>query len=70
MLNQNGDPPSPTPKPFLREPSGGGEYLYRHTFSNFVDGYSFDRNGDIVSEKLDYTLKRIVGGSPVPHLGD
>lgn len=43
------------------------EYLYTHTFHDLVDGYSFDKNGDVVSERLTYALKKIEKGVPVPY---
>jgi branched-chain amino acid transport system substrate-binding protein len=39
-------------------------YLYEHSFQGIVDGYSFDKNGDIVSDKVTYVLKTIKDGKP------
>jgi branched-chain amino acid transport system substrate-binding protein len=47
--------------------SGQGvkEYLYKSRFDDLVQGgFSFDENGDVVSEKLTYVLKTLVGGKP------
>lgn len=41
------------------------EYLYAHTFRNVADGYSFDKNGDVVSEKITYVMKTIKNGIPI-----
>lgn len=43
------------------------QYLYDTRFENFVDGYSFDKNGDVVSDKLTYVLKTIRGGVVAPY---
>jgi branched-chain amino acid transport system substrate-binding protein len=40
------------------------EFLYQHKFTDLVDGYSFDQNGDVVSQKVTYTLKTIFNGKP------
>ena len=40
------------------------DYLYSHTFTNVADGYSFDQNGDITSDKITYVLKTIKNGEP------
>jgi branched-chain amino acid transport system substrate-binding protein len=40
------------------------QYLYDHVFTNLVDGYSFDKNGDVVSEQLTYVLKTLKDGKP------
>jgi branched-chain amino acid transport system substrate-binding protein len=38
------------------------DYLYKSKFSRLSDEYSFDKNGDIVSEKIKYVLKTIKNG--------
>ncbi len=43
-------------------------YLYSHTFNQTVDGFSFDENGDVVSNKLSYVLKVIKEGGPARYL--
>lgn len=40
------------------------DYLYENKFSNIVDNYSFDRNGDIISNKITFVLKTIKDGKP------
>ena len=38
------------------------DYLYKNKFSRLSDEYSFDQNGDIVSQKIKYVLKTIKNG--------
>lgn len=51
----------------LRSGKDVKEYLYTTTFRNIVDGYSFDKNGDVVSDKLTYVLKTIRDARPAPY---
>lgn len=44
------------------------DYLYKTNFKNIIDTYSFDKNGDIVSEKVTYVLKEIRNSKPSPYL--
>ncbi len=45
------------------------EYLYSSSFDELVSGgFSFDKNGDITSDKVTYVLKVIQNGIPVPRL--
>jgi branched-chain amino acid transport system substrate-binding protein len=50
----------------LQSEQDGGvkEYLYKNTFGEVIDKFSFDKNGDVVSEKLTYVLKRVINGAP------
>jgi branched-chain amino acid transport system substrate-binding protein len=44
------------------------EYLYNTKFNNLVvGGYSFDKNGDVVSDKLNYVLKTVKNGGVVTY---
>jgi len=38
-------------------------FLYKNTFDELVDGFSFDENGDVVSDKLTYALKTLKSGA-------
>ena len=40
------------------------KYLYSNEFRGIVDGYSFDKNGDVVSGKITFVLKVIRNGKP------
>ncbi len=42
------------------------DYLYQHRFSGWVDDFSFDQNGDVQSEKINFVLKTIKNGKPAP----
>lgn len=44
------------------------DYLYNTTFHKYVNNYSFDKNGDVVSDSLTYTLKVLKEQAPVPYL--
>ena len=39
-------------------------YLYKNKFGEIIDGYSFDENGDVLSDKITFVLKTIRGGKP------
>lgn len=41
------------------------DFLYKNKFNSISDEYSFDHNGDIVSDKITYVLKIIANGKPV-----
>lgn len=43
------------------------QFLYDHKFTDLVDGYSFDKNGDVVSDKVTYALKVIKDGVAIPN---
>ncbi len=42
-------------------------YLYEHKFTDLVPGYSFDSNGDVVSDKVTYVLKTLKHATPVAY---
>lgn len=44
------------------------QYLYEHTFKNYVEGngYSFDKNGDVVSDEVTYVLKTVKDATVAP----
>jgi branched-chain amino acid transport system substrate-binding protein len=46
--------------------SGGDvkQYLYTQAFDGIVDRYAFDKNGDVVSDKITFVLKTIKNGKP------
>lgn len=41
------------------------DYLYSQKFTGIVDGYGFDPQGDVVSDKITFVLKQIKDGKPV-----
>ena len=43
------------------------EYLYQNTFRELTAGFSFDRNGDVVSDKIVYVLKILEDSAPRPY---
>ncbi len=43
------------------------EFLYSTQFTNIIDGYSFDENGDVVSDQVTYLLKVIRNGKPAEY---
>ena len=40
------------------------DYLYKTKFTGIFGDYSFDKNGDVVSDKINYRLKIIKDGKP------
>ncbi len=43
------------------------DYLYKTKFTGIFDEYSFDKNGDILSDKITYGLKIIKNGAPTKY---
>lgn len=43
------------------------EFLYNSKFHDLVQDYSFDKNGDVVSDKIVYALKTIKDGAPITY---
>ena len=43
------------------------DYLYKTTFNELVDQYSFDKNGDVLSDKITYVLKTLKEGHPAEY---
>lgn len=41
------------------------DFLYKNKFNSISGEYSFDQNGDIVSDKITYILKIIAHGKPI-----
>jgi len=44
------------------------DYLYTQRFGGIIDGYEFDKDGDIQSDNITFVLKTIRDGKPVPML--